>query len=173
MVSDVIPAAIDRSVDLDGKCHLGQAASLSSFQKDAKKAWRLLAVCRCSGKDYGMDIGRWVCQCGTQQLQAHHFCKHLVQAVLAQGPLPSKFFNTLVWHHTMPIYKIPHLNKDGHANDEGSISDGDEVWTNGRKDLGKGAWRSESTQVLTGNIATLKRSRTLIDNEEQVKKKVS
>jgi hypothetical protein len=95
MITSVIPSIIDKSIDLDGMRHLGLAARLTTFQTRAKKSWRILAKRHCSQTDYGTDVKKWVCQCGVQQLQAEHLCKHLVHAVHAHGPLPSDFFENL------------------------------------------------------------------------------
>src|SRR6266705_6912634 len=120
---------------------------LTSFQTQVKKSWVTLATRPSSGKDYGTDILQWTCQCGTQELQAQHLCKHLVQAVEAQGPLPSDFFGNLLQRRTIPIYQIAHI-RNGRSEVEGSISDGDDVWMDLRKQLSNGAWRTCLTSKL-------------------------
>ena len=78
MISDVIPVEINKSKNLDGAQFTGHPPPLMMFQIQAKKAWYELAKCPCSMNNYKMDIATWTCQCSSQQLQAHHLCKHLV-----------------------------------------------------------------------------------------------
>ena len=44
---------------------------------------------------YQTNFPPTTCRCGGQQLQAHHLCKHLVQAVEAAAPQPANFFEKL------------------------------------------------------------------------------
>ena len=140
MIHDVIPAEVIKARDLDGKHLLGWPAELTTFQEAAKKAWIELAKRPCSATDYVLNIKNWTCRCGGQQLQAHHLCKHLVQAVEAAAPRPANFFEKLTRRRTMPIYKFSHLSV--YLDLEGSISDGDDdIWMGSRENTSKGAWR--------------------------------
>ena len=145
MINDVIPKELRRARELDGIHHLGRAPPLTVFQKQAKKAWLELLKCSCSGKDYNMSIKNWTCGCRGQQLQAHHLCKHPVQAVEALHPRPADFFEKLTCHRTMPIYRFPNPNKK--TADSGSILDGDdEIWMGQRSNISHGGWRQAFLQ---------------------------
>ena len=95
MINDIIPAESIKASNLDGTCFTGQPPPLTAFQLQAKKAWIELAQHPCSENEYKPDIQRWTCRCSGQQLQSHHFCKHLVRAVKAASPQPLNFFKTL------------------------------------------------------------------------------
>src|SRR5260370_1765014 len=141
MINNVIPVEIIKARDLDGKHLIGQPAKLTTFQERAKKAWIGLTKCPCSATDYMLNVENWTCRCSGQQLQAHHFCKHLVQAVEAAAPQPTNFFEKLTQHWVMPIYKFPHVTSSLVV--EGLIADGDDKIWMGQCDLiSKGAWRS-------------------------------
>ena len=141
MISDVIPAEIVKSKNIDGGRFTGRPPPLTTFQTQAKKAWIILAKRQRSGNAYQTDVKTWTCRCGGQQLQAHHLCKHLVQAVEAINPSrPTDFFETLTCRRTMPIYRIPHPS-DSIMGDS-TISDGDdEIWMGPCSNLGQGNWR--------------------------------
>ncbi len=138
MVLDVVPAAIIASETLEGVGHIGAAVQLTTYQKELKKSWKALSQCTLGGKDYRTDIARWTCQCGSQQLQAHHLCKHLVQSMNASAG----FFTELTHCQTMPIYENTLLG-NSISDSKGSISAGDDfVWMGRHSDLLRGKWRS-------------------------------
>lgn len=145
-INDVVPAELLRMRELDGVHLLGRAPPLTVFQKQAKKAWLELSKRSCSGRDYHTNINQWTCGCGGQQLQAHHLCKHLVQAVETSCPRPSDFFEKLTRLRTMPIYRFPHLNNNTPGG--GSISDGhDEIWMGKRGNISRGGWRELNPSI--------------------------
>ena len=86
MINSVVPAEVVKAQSLDGKHLIGRPAELTTFQEAAKKAWIELAKRPCSATDYMPNIKNWTCRCGGQLLQAHHFCKHLVQVVEVAVP---------------------------------------------------------------------------------------
>ena len=86
MINNVIPTEMTKAGNIDGTHLLRHPPPLTTFQTLAKKAWCELSKHPCSARDYAMNIEMWTCTCGGQQLQAHHFCKHLVQAVEGAGP---------------------------------------------------------------------------------------
>ncbi len=140
IINNVIPAELLRMRELDGVHLIGHAPPLTNFQKQVKKAWLELSKHSCSEKNYNTDIKRWTCQCGGQQLQAHHLCKHLVQAVETLSPRPPDFFEKFMYCHMMPIYQFPHISNN--TPDSGSISDGnDEIWMGQWGNVSWGGWR--------------------------------
>ncbi|KAF8325049.1 uncharacterized protein EI90DRAFT_3157113 [Cantharellus anzutake] len=147
MITGVIPSIIDKSIELDGTRRLGLAPPLTTFQTQAKKAWRLLAKRPCSGIDYSTD------------------------AIQARGPLPPDFFETLSRRRTMPIYKIAHIRGMSDI-DNGSISDGNDSWLTVHKNLSRGAWRQHVTGGPTGMTAeSSKRCHSSCEAEEIPRKK--
>ena len=85
-----------------------------------KEAWIEFAKCPCVTTDYAPNVENWTCKCGGQQLQAHHFFKHLTQAVEGAAPRRPNLFETLTCRHVMPL-QVPSPLDVG-----GSISDGDD-----------------------------------------------
>ncbi|KAJ7593166.1 hypothetical protein C8J56DRAFT_718952, partial [Mycena floridula] len=70
-----------------------------------------------------------------QKYDQHHLCKHLVQAI--PDP-PTKFWQQIMHHHTLPIYQHPALHSKDNTEvpagyveaDDGCITDGDDyVWS--------------------------------------------
>ena len=86
MINEVIPAELVKARNINGRHLIGWPAKLTTFQEAAKKAWIKLTKHPCSATYYAPNIKDWTCRCGGQQLQAHHFCKHLVQAVEMASP---------------------------------------------------------------------------------------
>ena len=81
MIQDVILAAIITSESLEGTGCIGAAVELTTFQQELKQSWKTLSQQPLLGKDYGTNVQNWTCQCGTQQFQPQHLCKHLVQLI--------------------------------------------------------------------------------------------
>ena len=153
MVLDVVPAAIIASETLEGVGRIGAAVQLTMYQKELKKSWKALSQCTLGSKDYRTDIARWTCQCGSQQLQAHHLCKHLVQSMNASAG----FFTELTRRQTMPIYENTLLG-NSISDSEGSISAGDDFFWMGRhSDLSRGKWRLVIRSEAPSGIATSSR----------------
>ena len=101
MVVDVVPAAVIKANSLEGLQQVGAAITLTYFQSQFKKAWNELAIHAIGTIDYCTDVTMWMLRCGSQQLHAHHLCKHLVHAV---GKPPLDFFGEITCHCTMLIY---------------------------------------------------------------------
>ena len=139
MVVDVVPAAVIKANSLEGLQRVGAAITLTYFQSQFKKAWNKLAICAIGTTDYRTDVTMWTCRCGSQQLHAHHLCKHLVHAV---GKPPPDFFGEITRRRTMPIYTNSLfgnlLDKESASTDAGD----DFVWMGNRKELGQGRWKS-------------------------------
>ncbi|KAJ3537498.1 hypothetical protein NMY22_g5568 [Coprinellus aureogranulatus] len=156
---------------LDDAYRSGRSKTLSWAQSSLKKSWRQLQTAPVSDKVYSVDVKKWTCTCGQQKYEAHHLCKHLVQAV---NPPPGlEFFHEVYRRRTAPLYKHPLLDPDLDVDsyDEGSVTDGDDrkIYGNRQKALTAGRWRefaasnSSSKRVAVANpneAGSSKRRRT-------------
>lgn len=125
----------------------GDHPPLTSFQKALKRAWKLLSTRPINNPDkYTTSVATWSCSCGSQELQAQHLCKHLVQAV--NRALPPFFFHELVRRRTAPFYRHPHIHPTFSSiiPEEGSISDGDDrpTWFGDHDIFLDGKWEAFS-----------------------------
>src|SRR5258708_4857395 len=137
MINDVVLAAIIASESLEGTGHIGAAVQLTMFQQELKRSWKTLSQRPLSGQDYGTNIQNWTCQCGAQQFQPQHLCKHLVQLVTVNPD----FFAQLNQQQTMPIYENPALGNSV-SDAKGSISAGNDfLWMGRHGDLSNGKWQ--------------------------------
>ncbi|KAG8942368.1 hypothetical protein FRC03_003274 [Tulasnella sp. 419] len=161
--TESIPAIISAAFALEDTYRQGRAKPLTTFQKAFKTSWRKKAMMKIGDKKYETSVDKWQCNCGAQELDTHHLCKHLVQAV--PTPPPS-FFNEVVRRRSVPLYRHPHLHPhDSPVGDytkptEGSITDGDDHEGIGGRLLlenGAGGW----SQVVSGvaKESMLKRKR--------------
>jgi hypothetical protein len=101
LINKVIPAYFARAELLNDEYRLGRSKSLTTYQTYFKKDWLKLGAASVSGKDYDTNIKTWTCKCGRQKYNAHHLCKHLVQAV---APPPVKFWQNVQRRRTTPLY---------------------------------------------------------------------
>ena len=69
------------------------AREATPFQRAFKTAWKKKQKLPVSKRAYETDVAAWCCNCGIQELDAHHLCKHLVQVV--PDP-PPEFFVQVV-----------------------------------------------------------------------------
>ncbi len=83
---EVINTYTHTAATLEEEYCQGCGHSLTPWQKGLKSNWVALQKKPCSNWDYHTDIAKWTCQCGTQELNAYHLCKHLVQHVGAINP---------------------------------------------------------------------------------------
>jgi hypothetical protein len=161
LINKVIPAYFARAELLNDEYRLGRSKSLTTYQQYFKRDWAKLASASVSGKDYDTNIKTWTCKCGRQKYNAHHLCKHLVQAV---APPPVKFWQNVQRRRKTPLYRHPDL----HPRDidpslpgvvegpmDGSITDGDDhVYAGDHNFLtGEGGWRelvNHGSQKLLG-----------------------
>lgn len=99
-----------------------------------------------SDKTYMTDVSKWTCNCGHQEYNCQHLCKHLVQAV----GLPEKcFFRDLVRRRVVPIYRHLQLVLKGstpgkYIEPDGAITDRDDNnWSGDKKVLeeSEGGWK--------------------------------
>lgn len=128
---------------------LGRSNGLTTYQKYFKKSWKRLEKVPMSKKStYTTDVARWSCNCGHQKYDAHHLCKHLVQAV---NPPPPEFWGEVIRRRKPPIYHHHSLvprREDPSSRLEpivtGSITDGDDVEWNGDVEIlrGGGGWEA-------------------------------
>ncbi|KAJ7191824.1 hypothetical protein B0H12DRAFT_1004452, partial [Mycena haematopus] len=145
LIYKVTPAIDARLEHLDSLHQLGRARAPTTLQASFKKSWNILAKRKIRRTDYAVDIERWTCSCGHQKYNAHHLCKHLVQAV----PPPSvNFWVEINRRRTMPLYRHPELHSKDEPRGEfdefedGCVTDGDDqVWTGDKSMLSGGLWR--------------------------------
>lgn len=120
---------------------------MTPSQRAFKDAWRKKATAKVSSRDYTPNVENWLCPCGTQELDAFHCCKHLVQSV----PLPpASFFTYIVRRRVTPLFRHPALfdkagpprrDSEGEMVDR-SVSNGDDhVWLGDKSVLANGRWR--------------------------------
>lgn len=168
----LIPDFMLRAETLEDAHRLGRPRGLTTFQKTFKASWRRKAAAQVSGREYKTDVLRWQCSCGAQELDAHHICKHLVQAVPTPEP---KFFTEVVRRRTVPLYRHRCLHPLGvvqeYSPQDGSVSDGDDHEYLGRTDVLRsaggvdgGGWGA----VLSGEAreSLLKRKRAGTDTSQ-------
>lgn len=149
LIHRVTRVQINRVAAMGDEHRLGRSKELSTFQKAFKANWKRLEKRTVSGKEYIVNVEKWLCTCGHQKYDPHHLCKHLVQAV----PNPSaKFFTTIWRRRTVPIYRHRELvpcNADAFGPsatwhvDEGSVTDGDDHLCLGDTEVlrGNGGWK--------------------------------
>lgn len=128
---------------------LGRSNGLTTYKKYFKKSWKQLEKASISKNSaYTTDITRWACNCGRQKYDAHHLCKHLVQAV---NPPPPEFWGEVIRRRKSPIYHHQSLIPHGEAPSSqfepigtGSITDGDDAeWDGDVETLhGGGRWET-------------------------------
>ena len=127
LCTEVAPNFIRRSNELaEALPRGGRIPPLTTFQKVFKKSWKLLRNRHIGHMKYDTDVNLWTCSCGSQELHAHHLCKHLVQAVTY--PLPPRFFHEILRRCATPLYRHPHLQEEADSiiPEDGCISDGDD-----------------------------------------------
>lgn len=144
IISKVVPTYVDKSARLEDSYRLSRSKALTPYQKAFKTAWRDLETRACGSRDYKTNVAKWICRCGAQELQAHHLCKHLVQAA---GKPPVGFFRQISRRRAVPLYRHQHLKNT--TNDPGSITDGDDhVWSGQKNVMEQGNWRDIPTRTL-------------------------
>lgn len=155
LINNVTPAYVACAEVLEDTHRLGRPNKLTSFQTKFKSAWKKLAELPVSGRQYNIDLESFICDCGRQKYQAHHLCKHLVQAVTR--PLEPRFWRQVIRRRTTPLYRHPHLLPAGasyHDPDDGRITDGDDhVWLGDKDILSGGRWRDIASDPVTGKRA--------------------
>jgi hypothetical protein len=125
----MVPAYVASAARLEDSYRLGHPKSLTPYKVAFKKNWKLKSKAMVSGKAYGTDVSRWLCNCGGQETDAHHLCKHLVQAVPKP---PARFFSEIVRRRKVPLYQHPclHVEASGQSEfksaEDGSVTDGDD-----------------------------------------------
>ncbi|RDX40008.1 hypothetical protein OH76DRAFT_1459607 [Lentinus brumalis] len=156
LVHRVTPSCIARSGKLEDTYRLGRSRPLTTHQLYFKRAWKKLQQVTLSGRQYATDISRWTCNCGAQKFNAHHLCKHLVQAVREPD---IKFWRDIYRHRTVPLYRHPALKRVDDITplepfqdaDDGSITEGDDhVWLGDRGQLKTytAGWEAPRSLVL-------------------------
>lgn len=167
IIKKVTPDYMARAGTLEDTHRLGRARALTPFQRGFKASWKKKYKLPVSDKPYTTDIKRWVCDCGSQELDTYHCCKHLVQGVPKPPP---EFFSQVVRRRVVPLYRhsalypkgeTPSAGKDG-GEPDGSVSDGDDhVWLGDKAKLANGGWRE-----LEGKICLKRRLRVESDEDE-------
>ncbi|KAG9045114.1 hypothetical protein FS837_007016 [Tulasnella sp. UAMH 9824] len=172
--TEMVPAYMVAASRLEDSHRLGRARQLTRFRVAFKENWKRKEKAKVSGCEYRICVKSWQCNCGGQETDPHHLCKHLVQAVPTPPP---NFFTEVVWRRTMPLYRHPALHQLGtspgkywHAED-GSITDGDDHEGVGGHALLRKATRDEQGVGGWADVASgaaknaFKRSRTRVDGE--------
>lgn len=125
----IVPAYMVTAANLEDSHRIGRTKSLTPFRVAFKKNWKKKASAKVSGRKYNTSVPLWQCNCGAQETDPHHLCKHLVQAVPAP---PAQFFAEVVRRRSTPLYRHPCLHtEDSPAGqysrlEDGSITDGDD-----------------------------------------------
>lgn len=158
LLTEVTPQYVLRARYLEDGWRVGRSKGLSTYQKYFKRDWQKLKKRLVSGKDYNTDISSWTCRCGQQKFNAHHICKHLVQAVQAIHTPPPSFWAQVIRRRTTPLYRHPVIQQELRQSqsslrvnlEDGSITDGDDhVWKGESSTLkGGGTWMALRDQVL-------------------------
>ena len=147
LCTEAIPQWMVRAETLEDTYKMGRSKGLSAFQKAFKVSWREKAEATVSKTGYKVDVAQWLCNCGAQETDTHHLCKHLVQAV---PPPPIKFWSQIVRRRCVPIYRHPCLHQMGGVGMayldafDGCVTDGDDhdgIW--GPDILEKPEWTFE------------------------------
>jgi hypothetical protein len=110
LINNVTPAYLTCTEVLEDTHRLGRSNKLTSYQVRFKTAWKKLAQLPVSGLGYNIDLAMFMCNCGQQKYEAHHFCKHLIQAVSEPD---IQFWCHVVHHCKAPLYCHPHLLPSG------------------------------------------------------------
>lgn len=166
--TQAVPTYMARAVTLEDAHRLGRAKQLTSFQTTFKVSWIQKADATTSDKVYETSVERWQCNCGTQALDTHHLCKHLVQAVPEP---PMSFFTEVIRRRTIPLYRHPHLRRHGtpadlFCDDDGSITEGDDHYGIGKSHLlGE---RKGWVDILSGVAKGLLKRRGSGDGERDI-----
>ncbi|KAG8894871.1 hypothetical protein FRC00_008347 [Tulasnella sp. 408] len=134
----LIPDFMSYAHRLEDSYRLGRARRLTPAQKRFKKAWKAKRKAEVSGRIYQTNVELWQCNCGAQEGDSYHLCKHLVQAVPEP---PISFFTEVVRRRTAPLYRHPCLRLLGEPQRaypdpaDGSITEGDDHEGLGGHDL--------------------------------------
>lgn len=172
LCTQAVPDFIQRAEGLNDGYRLGRARPLTTSQRAFKKSWGQQAAAKING-EYVTDVARWQCSCRAQELNAHHLCKHLVQAV---PPPPMNFFSEVIRRRTIPLYRHPNLHPFGSSPGayvtDGSVSDGDDHEIVGGRDVlksavgvdGKIGWAAVLSGEARDALDTRKRAR--VEEEE-------
>lgn len=127
--TNMVPAFMVTAATLEDSHRIGRTKSLTPFCVAFKRNWRKKASAEVSGRKYTTSVGLWQCNCGAQETDPHHLCKHLVQAVPTP---PALFFTEVVRRRSAPLYCHPHLRTvDSPVGqysrlEDGSVTDGDD-----------------------------------------------
>lgn len=167
--TNIVPAYMVTAANLEDSHRIGRTKSLTPFCVAFKRNWRKKASAKVSGRKYTTSIALWQCNCGAQETDPHHLCKHLVQAVPTP---PALFFTEVIRRRSAPLYRHPCLHTAdspvGHYSrlEDGSVTDGDDHEGIGghalltkavRDDSGIGGW----AEVVSG-IAKERLKRTRV-----------
>lgn len=167
--TNIVPAYMVTAANLEDSHRIGRTKSLTPFCVAFKRNWRKKGSAKVSGRKYTTSVGLWQCNCGAQETDPHHLCKHLVQAVPTP---PALFFTEVVRRRSAPLYRHPCLHTaDSPVGqysrlEDGSVTDGDDHEGIGghvlltkavRDDSGVGGW----AEVVSG-IAKERLKRTRV-----------
>ncbi|KAG8912440.1 hypothetical protein FRC01_005099 [Tulasnella sp. 417] len=172
--TEMIPAYMVAASKLEDSHRLGRARQLTPFGVAFKANWKQKEKATVSGREYQTCVKSWQCNCGAQETDPHHLCKHLVQAVPKPPP---NFFTEVVRRRTKPLYRHPALHQLGTSPGEywraedGSITEGDDHEGVGGHALLRKATRDEEGVGGWADVASgaakkgFKRNRILVDVE--------
>ncbi len=165
LVVKVMPAYMSRASGMEDTHRLGRGKALTTFQQGFKTAWKKKELLKVSDKKYDTNVANWLCNCGSQELDTYHCCKHLIQAVPKPSP---EFWGRVVRRRVVPLYQDKELRREGEGSvtddDGGCITDGDDhVWLGDKSVLENGGWRDMAAQ-----IALKRRVRVESDDEGDV-----
>jgi hypothetical protein len=111
---EAVPTFCVRATELEQDWRKGRGKILTRFQRAFKSSWndklsKPLGSSNRLDHEYKTDLISFTCDCGAQEMDAFHLCKHLVHAA---SPVPGSFFTEIVRRRTLPLYAHRLLQPD-------------------------------------------------------------